>query len=115
MAVVLKAFTDQPSTSYTLPLDGRDYRVTLRWSERRLSWQFDLETDAGDAIITGRTLCVNEDPTAGVVGPLAPRGRFVVLGIEPYRRDDLGRSLLLIYIPEAEIVTPERPVRYLVT
>ncbi|HSH00106.1 MAG TPA: hypothetical protein VLB27_08655 [candidate division Zixibacteria bacterium] len=64
--------------------------------------------DANDnPIAVGRRLSPGMTPIpAGITG--GPRGTFYVDGkLDPYSREDLGQSLNLIYVTEAEIAAIE--------
>lgn len=114
MSQRLPAFTDRPEVSYPIELDGRTYRVTLRWSERRIGWYLDVATEAGRRLVSGRRLCPGESPLAGLVDMDAPPGLLLVLGPDGYGRDDLGGSLRLTYVSAADLPEPA-PSPYRVT
>lgn len=114
MASTLPADPSQVEQTYRIVLDGRAYRLTLRWSQRRIGWYLDLETDAGRALVQGRRLCPLASPLAGLVDAEAPAGILLVTGPDGYAREDLGASLLLEYVPAAEVPQPA-PSPYRVT
>lgn len=115
MARALPTFPDQPETPFRVELDGRVYQLRLTWSQRRGGWYLDVGTEAGRWIVQGRRLCANESPLAGVQDDDLPPGVLLVIGRDPYAREDLGASLLLTYIPADEVPVAVRPFDLTVT
>lgn len=109
MALILPTFPGEPDKPITIELEGRDYILRYRWSERRAGWYIDLLTEDGEPIMLGRRLCPRERPLEGVADDRAPPGVLVVTGPDAYFRDDLGASLLLMYV-EAEAVPRPEPL-----
>ena len=109
MAAILPSYPDQPETTYRVTLSGRVYVLTLRWSERRAGWYVDVSTDEDRPLVAGRRLCPVESPLAGIVDLDAPPGVLVCTGPDAYQRDDLGGSLLLLYVGPDEIAEPAAP------
>ena len=102
--------TDATQWSYTATptLDGVDYRVTLTYRRRPAGGSFYMRlADANDVeLVSGRRLSPGEDPLAGLAGDALPPGVFVVSGLDPYQRADLGVGLLLQYVPLADVPAP---------
>lgn len=84
-------------------LDGTVYRITLTWRPRTRGWYMDLYDSQGDPIALGRRLNPGWPPLRGVVDERVPPGGFIVIGPDPYRRQDLGDDLQILYYTESEL------------
>ena len=109
MAVLLPTFPTVPSVIYTVTLGEARFRVRLTWRDRPNGggWYLDLWTAAGTAIALGRRLSPETSPLPLNCHAEAPAGHLLVKGPDPYVRTDLGRDLLLVFVPDDEV--PDAP------
>lgn len=92
-------------------LDGRDYLLTFRWSQREGVWRLDLADLDGVAIVSGLVLVVGVSLLRGVVDTRRPAGELVVIDTSGAQDrdpgfDDLGAPgarFVLAYFTAAEL------------
>lgn len=89
-------------------LDGRDYQLTLDWSQREGKWRLDLADQDGVAIRSGIALVVNWQLLAGVTDTRRPPGELVLVDTMGRAEDpgfaDLGSRFVLLYFAAAELI-----------
>lgn len=89
-------------------LDGVDFTLTFRWSQRDGHWLLDLADAEGVAIRHGLSLVPMVDMLAGVVDARRPAGKLAVLDtsgaddVDPGFAD-LGERFVLVYFTAAEL------------
>ena len=104
--VVLPVPTDTPDTTIRVPLDGVDFIIHLVYHEREDRWYMDLSTTENARIVAGIKLVCNWPLLRRLVDPRRPLGNLMVLravGDAPPGFADLGRSCLLVYIPNGSL------------
>lgn len=93
---------DTPDTSLRVPLDGVDYIIRLHYHEREDRWYLDLLTAENAEIVCGIKLVSNWPLLRRLVDTRRPPGNLIAMravGDEPTGFSDLGRSVVLGYIP----------------
>jgi hypothetical protein len=101
MAVLVMP-TAPANNAYTfrVSLEGVNYGFRFYWNTREGAWYFDLNDDAGEAIVSGQKLTADWPWLQNVVDRRAPPGDLVALdttgGGEP-ERADLGQRIALLY------------------
>lgn len=95
------------SSIQTVTLGGVDFRVGLTWRERTGSWYLDLYDAEENPLALGRRLSPGWSPLQGLSVEDGPDGMFMVRGPEPYLREDLGVSLLVVFYPTSELPVEE--------
>lgn len=89
-------------------LDGVDFTLAFRWSQRDGHWLLDIADAQGAAIRSGVALVPNINLLAGVIDARRPAGRLGVLDttgaldVDPGFAD-LGARFLLVYVTAAEL------------
>lgn len=89
-------------------LDGVDYLLTFRWSQRDGHWLLDVADAQESPIVSGLALVVGPVLLAGVVDVRRPAGELVVVDttgandLDP-AFDDLGTRFVLTYVTAAEL------------
>lgn len=92
-------------------LDGVDYLMTFRWSQREGVWSLDIADLDGVAIVSGLVLVVGVSLLRGVVDTRRPAGELVVVDTSGASDrdpgfDDLGAPgarFVLAYFTAAEL------------
>lgn len=101
---ILPGYPVYPQHSFVVTLGEARYKVTLIWRERSSSWYMDLHTQDGTELVLGKRLAPGWSPLAGVdLGAHALNGVLYCRGPEDYERNDLGDTLVLVYVPQADI------------
>jgi len=100
---LISTFRLYPQHTQTVELGGLEYRLRLTYRHRLESWYLDLYERDGTPLALGRRLTPQFGPLLGLSIPDGPPGKFIVVGDEPYERDDLGDSLLLVYVTPDEL------------
>ena len=105
--IVLPTESTLARYTFTIELDGSEFKLGFEWNDRAAGWFFDLFDSTGAALVSGRRIVVgfplwNRIHTAGM-----PFGDLSAIdtsgaGIEPGFAD-LGNRVLLVYTPWAEI------------
>jgi hypothetical protein len=95
-----------PSYLRTFTLGGTDYRIALTWRERTGSWYLDLYDAEEAPLALGRRVSPGWSPLLGLDIDGGPEGMLFVRGPEPYRREDLGAGLRIIFYPTSENPDP---------
>lgn len=103
MAQVIRNFPDLPSHQQTVSLDGETYVLEFVWHERLLGWYVSVETADGEAIAQSRRLVGESILLRYVSNPAAPPGILLVRGPQHYKREALGRVLVLVYYSADEV------------
>jgi len=114
MGQAIKAFPVKPHDWQTVPLGDGKFRITLTWRERCRAWYLDVYTAAGVAVALGRRVSPGYGPLLDLSLPTGPEGMIIASGKDPYRREDFGDSVRLVYYEEDELPaaeTPEFPLR----
>lgn len=89
-------------------LDGVDFLLTFRWSQRDGHWLLDLADAEGGAIRHGMALVPSVDLLAGVVDERRPAGKLAILDTTGALDadpgfSDLGARFVLVYFTAAEL------------
>ncbi len=99
--IVIPVPIDQPSFRQVVPLDGLNYILDLRWSERANGWFLDLFDDAEDPIRTGIRLVANWNLLRLIADERVPRGVLMALasgGDADPTFETLGTEVSLVYV-----------------
>lgn len=88
---------------HEVDLDGASYRLTLTWRESLGAWYADLATASGSPIVVGQRVSPGGEIVPDKSIPGAPRGILLAQGPDPYKRGDLGGSLVIGYLSTSEI------------
>jgi hypothetical protein len=99
----LPTFPEDPFHTQTIALDGDEYRLSLAWREALRGWYLSVSTDEGVSVYEHIRLTPQSVLTAGLAPDNGPPGEFVARGPVRYRREALGRSLVLYYLSSGEI------------
>lgn len=101
---ILPGYPVYPRHSFVVTLGDLRYRFTFTWRERSSSWYMDLYTQDGTELVLGKRLVPGWSPLAGVdLGEHALGGVLYCRGPEDYERNDFGDTLVLVYVPQADI------------
>jgi len=94
--------TDRPFR-YTVELGGTRY--TLRWrpNERTSSWYVDILDASGTVLYQGRRVSPKSDLLADVEIDGQPAGALLSKGPDAYTLEDIGKAVVLKFIPDAEL------------
>lgn len=106
MGQIITTYAGLPASSQALTLGGTRYRLRLTWRERLAGWYADLWTQDGVEVWLGQRVSAKWALGAGLGPEDAPQGLLLVRGPDTYRRDDLGRSLQLVFYADAELPEP---------
>lgn len=86
-------------------LDGREYLLTFRWSQRSGRWSLDLADQDGDTIVAGRVLAPSLRLLRGVRDTRRPAGDIVLVdqrggreGLDDPTFTSLGERHQLVYL-----------------
>lgn len=96
------------SWSQRTALDGVDFTLSFRWSQRDGHWTLDLADAEGSPIRHGVALVPSVDLLRGVVDTRRPAGKLAILDttgaldVDP-SFSDLGARFLLVYFTAAEL------------
>lgn len=89
----------------TTALDGREYLLTFRWSQRAGRWTLDLADQDGDMIVAGRVLAPSLRLLRGVRDTRRPAGDIVLVdqrgareGLDDPTFTSLGDRHALLYL-----------------
>ena len=104
--LIVNTFVELPQNVQTVELGGVRLRLTMTFRSRLRAWYVDVEREDGTVIAFGRRLSPAWGPLFGVPLDDAPDGKLYVRGPDPYVRDDLGVSLLLVFSPTADFPDP---------
>lgn len=100
----------------TTTLDGRDYILTFRYNAREDRWYIDLADQDDVEIVSGLKLVCAHDLLLRIVDERRPPGRLMVhdgaasdpatsvkIDAEDPGFDELGDTVVLLYVPEADL------------
>lgn len=100
----------QAHWTQSTPLDGREYILTFRWSQRSGRWSLDVADEDGAAILSGRVLVPSMRVFKGVVDTRLPAGDLVLLdqrsareGLDDPTFTSLGDRHVLVYLDGADL------------
>lgn len=100
----------QSAWTQTTALDGREYQLTFRWSQRSGRWSLDLADQDGAAIVTGRVLAPSLRLLRGVRDSRRPSGDIVLVdqrsvreGLDDPTFTSLGDRHVLLYLDGADL------------
>lgn len=99
----LRLNPDLIASRQRVELDGVVLQFRVRWRARMGAWYIDTLDATGDPIVVGRRLSPGSSPWAGVVDDRLPPGILTVIGRDPYRRNDLGGDVVVVYVSASEI------------
>lgn len=99
----IQGFPEISSHIQTVVLSTRKFRIRFTYRDRTLSWYMDLRTVDGVAIALGRRLSPFWGPILQHTIENEPDGILLVQGTDGYAKADLGDTLNLIFIPDAEV------------
>lgn len=96
------------SWSQRTALDGVDFTLAFRWSQRDGHWLLDVADAEGVAIRHGLALVPSVDLLAGVIDERRPAGKLAVLDTTGALDadpgfSDLGARFVLVYFTAAEL------------
>lgn len=101
---ILPGYPAYPQHSYVVTLGERRFRMAFTWRARPASWYMDLYDAEGTALALGRRLSPGWSPIASAsLGERGPDGTLYCRGPEDYERMDWGDTLVLVFIPPADI------------
>lgn len=93
--------TTDPSSDFSIELDGEDYQISLRWNGTDQAWYFDLVGITIDIVLLGLKMISG----VNLLGPhgFAQLGELYVADFEDKQTDPdqegLGDRYKLLYIP----------------
>ena len=103
MATIIIPVTNEPESTATYSLEGVNYGFGFRYNERAGAWFFDLSTDTGTALVTGRKVVVssmlfgwrevNDNMPPGVLFALDTSDQ----NLDP-TLEDFGTRVVLVYL-----------------
>lgn len=99
--VILSVAVEEASSRQTVALDGVNYILDLRWSERANGWFLDLYDDAEDPIRQGIRLVADWPLLRLIADERAPRGNLMALasgGDADPTFETLGTEVSLVYV-----------------
>ena len=106
MILVIPTSTADSWYEQIVAMDGADYRLRLRWSERERRWYLDLETSDGSAVVYGKKVVADRPLTERITSDFRPPGELWCIdttgfGVDPDLRD-LGKRCVLCYVSEED-------------
>ena len=99
----IQGFPEVSSHIQTVVLAIRKYRIRFTYRDRTRSWYMDLRTIDDVALALGRRLSPFWGPILEHTIANEPEGLLIVQGTDGFAKADLGDTLNLIFIPDAEI------------
>lgn len=104
MAFEIPIAPGEPSQSFTVTLDGRRFIFVLDWNDRLQRWFFDMSTESGEKIISGKHLAESGDLLRQIRSyDFAPKGLLTILDTTGSKQDPListlGKEHRLYYVP----------------
>lgn len=111
MALIIPTFPDEANYSIQVNLDGIQYLLTFRYSEREKSYFVDLALNDGTLLVAGkRVVCKISLFHRQRYNPLVPPGHVIAQPVtngsdEPPDIGELGegRRVILFYATKAEV------------
>lgn len=106
-----RAFPEYGSFRYTATIDGSDYLLKFRWSDRTGSWYLDFLEPDGTEIFVGNRLVVDWPVFLTHKDSRKPEGILLLLDIEGdgydiEEQEQLGDSHKLVFLRSDEIDVP---------
>lgn len=102
----INTFRAIPQHVGRVEIGGVRLRLRLTFRARTRSWYLDIEREDGTAIVLGRRLSPGWGPLFGIPIDDGPAGFLYVRGPDPYEREDLGATLLLVFSPSTDAPEP---------
>lgn len=108
MPVELPVSSEAPVDEFTSVLDGQLYRFLAMWNGRAERWTLEIQTAAGEPILSSAPVLADaplfEEPRAEL-----PPGRFLTVDTEgdgtPPGRDELGGRVVVLYYTSEEVAS----------
>jgi hypothetical protein len=88
---------EQFTAPYTL--GGVEVLLEFAWAPRLSSWRLITRAPNGDVIASSR-ISPGATLWPDITDPRLPRGLLYAVGVDPYRRDELGSAVRIGFIPE---------------
>lgn len=107
MAYTIPTSTDLTHYDMQVVLDGTTYTLELRWNTRASAWFMHIFTEAGDPIVCGVRVVVDQPLGARTRDARRPSGFMFAVDtsgkhVDP-TIDDLGERVQIIYLTAAEL------------
>ena len=99
--------TTSPRYRISVTLEDVEIRLAFRWNARTGAWYVDASTADDVRICTGQRVTPGVDLLPDSTFPGLPPGKLIVLGPDPYRRDELGTSVVVAYLTAADVAALE--------
>jgi hypothetical protein len=95
-----------PSGGYrrrqSVSLGGVEVQLATRWAEGPGAWYMDVLTSAGVPIVSGMRVTPGGYIWQDGQNPLLPPGSLAATGPDPYRREQMGQDVQVIYLAPGE-------------
>ena len=95
-----------PSGGYrrrqSVALGGIEVQLATRWADGPGAWYVDVLTSAGVPIVSGMRISPGGYVWQEGQSPLLPAGSLAAIGPDPYRREQMGTDVQLIYLEPGE-------------
>jgi hypothetical protein len=108
---VINTTSELSSYNQRTILDGREYILTLQWTQRASHWFLSIADQDGVAIANGLKLVANFPVNRRLTDARGPFGLIIPMDLSGSGRDpglrDLGNRVLLTYVDVSDIPAPE--------
>ena len=86
----------------TPSLGGIQVQIVTRWAEGPGAWYVDVSTASGERILSGQRVSPGGYVWTESQDPRLPAGSLYASGPDPYRRDQMGLDVQLVYYEPGE-------------
>ena len=110
---IIPTLEQTPFFTQRTKLDGRDYILSFKYSDRENRWYVDISDQDGELIVASVKLTLGTLLLGCVVDPRRPPGELMVIHYPTYEPggsppedpgfEDFGRDTLLTYFDAAEL------------
>lgn len=112
VSITIPLASGNPSFRQRTPLDGREYVLAFRWSEREARWYFDIFDANGNVLAAGMKIVSNWPLLESRrFSPGVPPGELFAVDRRAEPVDpgfaELGTVVPLVYFPSAVVVAAE--------
>ena len=86
----------------SVALGGVEVQLATRWADGPGAWYVDVYTAAGVKVLSGCRISPGGYVWQAGQDPLLPAGSLAATGPDPYRREQLGVDVHLVYLDPGE-------------
>mgnify|MGYP003436277112 FL=1 len=88
----------------SVALGGIEVQIATRWADGPGAWYVDVATASGEPVLSGCRVSPGGYVWQEGADPRLPAGSLIATGPDPYRRDQLGIDVQLVYLDPGEDV-----------